>query len=109
MECYWNTITNVGNTEKNVNGEEGVYSRPYPSKVEPNPPLTLIIRENKFNYSKKLGAVRANNEDNNTALVSIIDNKLCFSVEPPANWPALYFFVPINSIITGNTSTLACN
>lgn len=107
MECYWNTITNVGNTLKNVNGEEGVYSRPYKSKVEPNPPLTLIVSDNRFNYSKKLGAVRVNDEDKNTALVSVINNRLCFTTQPPSNWPVLYFFVPINSIITGNT--ISCN
>jgi hypothetical protein len=104
MECYGNTITNVGNTATNPKGEESIYLRPYKSPVEVNPKLTIIIRDNQINFPKEWGAIRLNNEDNNSEQANLSNNRFCFTVPPPSNWKSIYLLLPpyidINNIIS---------
>jgi hypothetical protein len=106
MECYGNTITNVGNTATNPKGEESIYARPYKSPVEVNPKLTLIIRDNQINFPKEWGAIRLNNEDNNSELAILMNNKFCIPGEP-ASWKKDYIIVPVG--YTDVNNTLSCN
>jgi hypothetical protein len=105
MECYGNTITNVGNTATNSKGEESMYVRPNPSTREVNPRLTLIIRDNQINFPKPWGAIRLNDEDNNSEPATLINNKFCIPGEP-TNWKNDYLLIPAGYIDVNNT--LSC-
>jgi hypothetical protein len=107
MECYGNTITNVGNTLKNPKGEESIYARPYKSPVEINPKLSLIIRDNQINFPKEWGAIRLNNEDNNSEPVTLNNNRFCFGLTDPPDWKTRYILVPLGYIDVNNIISCA--
>lgn len=106
MNCYNNTVTNVGNTAENPKGEESFYARAYINSVEQNPKQQLSIYDNVFNQPKPLGAIRLNTEDNNSDLPVLLNNKFCFTTPPPANWQSLYIILP--SGYTNVNNTLSC-
>jgi parallel beta-helix repeat protein len=94
LECYGNTITNVGNTLKTVNGEESIYGQDNPSPIEPNnPKQAMVISNNMINAPKKRGAIRFN-VTGNSEIANLSNNKFCFPVTPPTNWKSLYIFIP---------------
>lgn len=101
-ECYWNTITNVGNTVKHVNGEESIFGRaPNPlNKVEINPPQEMLINDNQINYPKKWGAIRFD-PNNNSKQATLKENKFCID-NAPTNWPNLYIFVAVPYVSINN-------
>lgn len=103
MECYGNTITNVGNTAKNVNGEESIFGNAYRTdKVEPNnPKQSLNIHDNQINYPKNLGIIRVW-DNNNSETINFSKNKIC---TPETDINKLIFLT--NSIQSGNTKS--CN
>lgn len=106
MECYNNIITSVGNTKKNVNGEESIYFIDKPTTPEVNPKQAMVIRDNQINYPKPLGAIRGNYTGNSDPVV-LQNNKFCFTGTAPTTWKTSYFFVrtpytDINNIISCN-------
>jgi hypothetical protein len=102
MECYGNIITNVGNTLKNPKGEESIYARPYKSVVELNPELLLVIRDNQINFPKEWGAIRLNDEDNNSEPANLSNNKFCFGSTFLSDWKTRYILVPLGYIDVNN-------
>ena len=106
LECYNNTITNVGNTIRNINGEESIYGQAYFNLVETNPRQAMVIHDNQINYPKPLGAIRFNDNANSDP-VNLYNNKFCFAVTPPGNWQSLYIFLQAGYINTNNI--LSCN
>jgi len=98
MECYNNVITNVGNTVKNVSGEESIYGMAYLNNVETNPRQAMVIHDNQFFYPKPRGAIRFN-DNNNSELVNLYNNKFCFLGETPAQ----YIFLQPGYIDVNNT------
>lgn len=102
MECYWNTITNVGNTAKNVNGEESIYGMAYLNKVETNPKQALYIHDNQINQPKKLGIIRVW-DNNNSEPINFSNNKICMVDTGISK----YIFLQVAAIITGNS--ISCN
>jgi hypothetical protein len=103
MECYNNVITNVGNTLKNVNGEESIYGMAYPSAVEPNNPKQgLYIHDNQINYPKKLGIIRVW-DNNNSELINFSNNKICMTDTDLSK----YLFLQAGAITANNT--ISCN
>jgi hypothetical protein len=103
MECNNNVITNVGNTLKNVNGEESIYGMAYPSAVEPNNPRQgLYIHDNQINYPKKLGIIRVW-DNNNSELINFSNNKICMTDTDLSK----YLFLQAGAIANGNT--ISCN
>lgn len=101
MPCYNNVITNVGNTSKNINGEESIYGQAYVNGVESNPKQAMNIHDNQINYPKPLGAIRFNH-NNNSDPVLLVDNKFCFLTTPPSNWQQLYIFLQTGFTNTNN-------
>jgi hypothetical protein len=103
MECYGNTITNVGNTLKNVNGEETFFGMAYPSAEEPNNQKQgLYIHDNQINYPKKLGIIRVW-DNNNSDLINFSNNKICMTDTDLSK----YLFLQAGAIANGNT--ISCN
>lgn len=102
MNCYENTITNVGNTLKNVNGEESIYGMAYLNKVETNPKQDLYIHDNQINQPKKLGIIRVW-DNNNSEPIIFSNNKIC-TTETDLN---KFIFLQVDAIKTGNT--ISCN
>lgn len=96
------TITNVGNTIKHVNGEESIFGRaPNPlNKVEINPPQEMLINDNQINYPKKWGAIRFD-PNNNSKQATLKENKFCID-NAPTNWPNLYIFVAVPYVSINN-------
>lgn len=106
IECYWNTITNVGNTITNPKGEESIYARPYRNPVEVRPRMALVIRDNQINFPKEWGAIRLNNEDNNSELAVLINNRFCIANDT-TTWKKDYIIVPVG--YTDVNNTISCN
>lgn len=102
MNCYGNTITNVGNTLKNVNGEESIYGMAYLNKVETNPRQALNIHDNQINQPKKLGIIRVW-DNNNSEPIIFSNNRVC-TTESDLN---KLIFLQANAIKTNNT--ISCN
>lgn len=104
MECYWNVITNVGNTAKNVNGEETVYGMAYPGKNpnELHPKQALYIHDNQINYPKNLGIIRVWDNDNSEP-INFSNNKICTNRLDISK----LIFLQIDATKTGNT--ISCN
>lgn len=102
MNCYGNTITNVGNTLKNVNGEESIYGMAYLNKVETNPRQALNIHDNQINQPKKLGIIRVW-DNNNSEPIIFSNNRVC-TTEPDLN---KLIFLQTGAIKTNNT--ISCN
>lgn len=102
MNCYGNTITNVGNTLKNVNGEESIYGMAYLNKVETNPKQALNIHDNQINQPKKLGIIRVW-DNNNSEPIIFSNNRVC-TTETDLN---KLIFLQASAIKTGNT--ISCN
>lgn len=104
MECYGNVITNVGNTAKNVNGEESIYGMAYLNKNpdEVNPKQALNIHDNQVNQPKPLGIIRVW-DNNNSEPIIFSNNKVC-TTETDLN---KLIFLQASAIKTGNT--ISCN
>lgn len=106
MQCYNNTITNVGNTKKNVNGEESIYFIDKPTTPETNPKQAMVISGNTINYPKPLGAIRGNYTGYSDQVI-LLDNKFCFGSTAPADWKTRYIFV--RTPYTDINNILSCN
>lgn len=94
MECYGNTITNVGNTVKHLNGEESIYGRA--TTVTPeinNPEQEMVINANKINHPKEWGAIRFD-PNNNSKEATLTNNEFCIE-NAPLNWLNLYVFIEV--------------
>lgn len=102
MKCYGNTITNVGNTLKHVNGEESIYAMAYLNKVEKNPPMELVVDNNQINEPKLWGIIRVN-ANNNTVPTVFINNKVCMAAGSTVDWKSIVFLEPDASIINNST------
>lgn len=100
MECYWNTITNVGNTLKHLNGEESIYGRATVITPETNPPQEMVINDNQINHPKEWGAIRFD-PNNNSKQATLKENKFCIENEP-INWQNLYIFVAVPYVSVNN-------
>ena len=102
LGCYNNKISNVGTTNKTVNGEESIFGNAYVNHVEINPMQHMIIHNNSFVNPRLRGAIRL--YDNANALpADISNNKFCFTIPPPSNWQQLYFTIyPIGYINVNN-------
>jgi hypothetical protein len=103
MECYNNTITNVGNTVKNVNGEESIYWKAYVNTVEINPKQGLDFNGNQINFPKKLGALRGD-ANNNSDPIILSNNKFCLNKPIPVDWKKVYWFLPPGYTDENNTT-----
>lgn len=101
IEIYDNVVTNVGNTTKNVNGEEILYGQDYLNAHESNPKQLMNIHDNQLNYPKARGAIRFNQGANSDPTL-LVDNKFCFLVAPPTNWQSLYIFLQTGFTNTNN-------
>jgi len=106
MNCYNNTITNVGNTTHSANGEENIYGFAYVNSVETNPKQQMVIFNNLINYPKPKGAIRIWDNDN-SELVNLHDNFFCFATPPPPDWQTLYIF--LQQVYTNVNNILQCN
>jgi hypothetical protein len=105
MECYGNTITNVGNTKKNTLGEESIYGQAYPSAVEPtNPKQAMVIHDNQVNYPKPRGVARIN-DNNNSEPVNFYNNKICLAASQPVliDWEKALIFFQVGYRFVNNT------
>lgn len=87
MQCYNNVISRVGNTGKNVNGEESIYGQAYFNPVEANPIQAMVIRDNYIAYPRPRGAIRFY-DNNNSALVILTNNQFCIP-NAPSDWQKL--------------------
>lgn len=104
MNCYGNTITNVGNTLTHVDGEETFFGNAYRTdKIEPtNPRQGLYIHNNQINQPKNRGIVRVW-DNNNSEPINFSNNKIC-TTETDLN---KLIFLATNAIKNGNT--ISCN
>jgi hypothetical protein len=94
MECYGNLISNVGNTLKTTGGEESIYGQPNPTNApgEVNPKQAMVIHDNKIVNPKDRGAIRFW-DNNNSELVNLFNNKICFTEGEPSDWKSKYIFL----------------
>lgn len=94
MECCGNTITNVGNTVKHLNGEESIYGRATTVTPEAdNPEQEMVINANKINHPKKWGAIRFD-PNSNSKQATLTNNEFCIE-NAPINWINLYVFLEV--------------
>lgn len=104
MECYNNTITNVGKTLKTTGGEESIYGQANNHGPEVNPVQSMYIHDNQINYPATRGIVRFN-ATTSSGLIRFINNGICFATTNTD--PMRYTFLPTGSMVTSNT--VSCN
>lgn len=105
MNCYGNTITNVGNTLTHVDGEETFFGNAYRTdKIEPtNPRQALNIHDNQINQPKNRGIIRVW-DNNNSEPINFSNNKICMKdTEMPDSEISKLIFLWVGAIVSGNT------
>jgi len=101
IKVYNNTITNVGNTTANVNGEQSIYGADYVTVPETNPKQAVEIYNNQINQPKLRGAITFFETNNNAENINVHDNKFCI---PGAtdSWQSTYLNLPPTPININN-------
>jgi hypothetical protein len=93
IKVYDNTVTNVGNTTANVNGEQSIYGADYVTVPETNPKQAVEIYNNQINQPKLRGAITFFESNNNAENINVHDNKFCIP-GATGGWQSTYLTLP---------------
>ena len=93
IKLYGNTVTNVGNTTNNVNGEQSIYGSDYVTLPESNPLQAVEIYNNQINQPKLRGAITFFESNNRAENINVHDNKFCIP-SATGSWQSTYLTLP---------------
>jgi lysophospholipase L1-like esterase len=105
IKLYGNTVTNVGNTTNNVNGEQSIYGSDYVTTPETNPKQAVEIYNNQINQPKLRGAITFFEANNNAENINVHDNKFCIP-GATGSWQSTYLTLP--PVATNINNVLFC-